>query len=100
MRASRRFVDYFTKHSTACIDVNTAARLILNTFGVAHNQIMKGNEIYECGTTTLIAGSVFPVDRRRQEDPPWLLVLGSIGDCKVASSLNGRLSIGIMKLVK
>lgn len=42
-----------------------------------------GEEVWECGTTTLLGGVLVPLDEgKRKDDPRWGFVVASVGDCK------------------
>ncbi len=70
-------------------DLKEVGHCLLRGFATAHSKIIEGmTEIWEAGTTTLLAGLVVELlDADKQDDYKYAFVCASVGDCKVCASL-------------
>eukprot|EP01087_Luapelamoeba_hula_P012615 TRINITY_DN3525_c0_g1_i1.p1 TRINITY_DN3525_c0_g1~~TRINITY_DN3525_c0_g1_i1.p1 ORF type:complete len:647 (-),score=126.37 TRINITY_DN3525_c0_g1_i1:32-1972(-) len=67
--AANTFLSYLTSKMKEIISVRDAGRLILRAFSEAHNKILGSyNDIWEAGTTTMLAGLILEVDLSAWED--------------------------------
>ena len=72
MNASRAFVDFLSKYQNRMHDVQSAGKLVMRAFAIAHDAITRhdSNNVnsWEIGTTTLCGGVVIPMED--EEEPP------------------------------
>jgi len=83
-KASYIFIDYLKKHQKDISDLRDTVPLILRAFMAAHNTIIDGysmDNIYQAGTTTMIAGMCFELLSPYQGFSH-AFVFVSLGDCK------------------
>lgn len=58
--------------------------MLLNAFEHSHKSIVDGKMTWEVGTTTLLGGVLFEINRGNDPFvPQWEFVCASVGDCKV-----------------
>ena len=83
-KASRMFNRYMTRHHEYITTTIEAADYILRAFEAAHKSIIHNRDeetLFLAGTTTIIAGILLELQTPVDENQ-FVLVLGSIGDCK------------------
>jgi Protein phosphatase 2C len=77
--ACRAILHYLGERLESIETARVAGDLLLRSFAVAHARILEGRRLWECGTTTLLAGMVLPT---RSRHFPFSFVCLSVGDCK------------------
>jgi hypothetical protein len=83
LRAINAFVEYVTTNHSSAQTLKNAAELMLHGFSRAHKKIAEGKEdIFEAGTTTLLASMLVQVDDPINCPGGWAFVCVTVGDCK------------------
>jgi len=86
VKASSCFTDFIKARQVDFNGTSEVGYLLLKAFSIAHIKIVEGKvgeDIWECGTTTLLGGVILPLDEgRKRDDPRFAFVCASVGDCK------------------
>eukprot|EP01102_Stenamoeba_stenopodia_P010185 TRINITY_DN3042_c0_g1_i2.p1 TRINITY_DN3042_c0_g1~~TRINITY_DN3042_c0_g1_i2.p1 ORF type:complete len:505 (-),score=83.14 TRINITY_DN3042_c0_g1_i2:153-1667(-) len=70
-KASSSFTAFLSSSLSELKHTRQAARVILRAFAVAHHSILEGKEdLFRCGTTTLLGGIILPLMACAHDSPP------------------------------
>jgi hypothetical protein len=83
-KAIRTFMDYVKRYQREFVNLNQVGHHMLRAYQIAQETIVEGRtkeDLWQTGTTTMLAGAVFEVEAR---DSPtqWAFLALSLGDCK------------------
>eukprot|EP01124_Arcella_intermedia_P002081 TRINITY_DN11142_c0_g1_i1.p1 TRINITY_DN11142_c0_g1~~TRINITY_DN11142_c0_g1_i1.p1 ORF type:complete len:1417 (-),score=314.61 TRINITY_DN11142_c0_g1_i1:21-4271(-) len=91
--ASQTFVEFNKKSIFEAENTQAVLRSFMQSFVYAHHRIIEGHEDswWECGTTTLLGGSILELPEAHK----WAFLCLAVGDCKAyhVSVTNGVLSV-------